>query len=284
MSRKQSFWVVSLFLLALLSSLVVNIPLRQVLHYVEIPAEIKMQGLHGTVTDGLVKVVTYQALSSKAVPKKAISNQAFPNQVLRLTDVGFQFQPLCLLKAAVCYKLHSVSNELSVQIEANLISQSFSISQGEVLLGSDVFNDIPQLLAQPRGQLAVSIDILTLVNFKVTDLVARVNWIGAGIQGEDQLLGNYNALIKTETDKLSIILGDDNSLLSVDGDIGVKWNGQYEVDLKFESRPTLNRSVISVLELATKRSGLNRFTMKKAGNLSPSSVNFLNYFTQAAKL
>ena len=225
---------------------------------VELPAEIKIQGLQGTLSKGMVESLSYKSF--------------------HLADVNFKIQPLCLFMAALCYRLNSEDKELSVDIKVNLLTQNVSIDQSQILLGSDVFKDIPQLLAQPKGQLLIVIDSLTLVDSKITDLAAKVDWLEAGIQGEEQLLGNYSALINKEEDKLSIKLSDKKSLLSVKGGIDVKWDGKYNVDLKFETRPMLNKAVISVLEMMTKKSGLNRFTVKKSDKLSAERIKFLKYF------
>jgi len=258
MSKKQSFWVIAIFFIVLLSSLLINLPARHILQFVEIPAEIKIQGLKGSITNGQVQIFSYKNF--------------------HLKNVGFNIQPLCFLKAGLCYQLQSTDKELLVNAEVNLLSQNISLSQSQILLDSDIFKDIPQLLAQPTGELAIFIETLTYGESKIKDLVAKVDWLGAGIQGEDQLFGNYNAQIVKQTDGLNFKLSDQNSLLSVVGDIDVNWNGQYDVDLKFESRPTLNKSVISVLEMTTKKSGLNRFSLKRSGKVSPAALKYLTLF------
>ena len=258
MSKKQSFWVIAIFLMALLSSLIISLPARHILQFVEIPAEIKIQGLQGSITDGRVQVFSYNNFYLK--------------------NIDFNIQPLCFLKAGLCYQLRSTDKELLVNVEINLLSQNISLSQREILLASDNFKDIPQLLAQPTGELAIFVETLIYGESKIKDLVGKVNWLGAGIQGEDQLFGNYNAQIVKQTDGLNFTLSDQDSLLSVMGDIDVNWNGQYDVDLKLESRPTLNKSVISVLEMTTKKSGLNRFSLKRSGKVSPAVLKYLTLF------
>ncbi len=258
MSKKQSFWVIAIFFIVLFGSLVISLPARHILQFVDIPAEINIQGLQGSITDGRVQTFSYNNF--------------------HLKNVDFNIQPLCFLKAGLCYQFQSTDKELLVNIEVNLLSQNVSFSQSQILLESDIFKDNPQLLAQPTGQLAVFIETLTYGKSKITDLVAKVDWLGAGIQGEDQLFGSYNALMVKETDGLNVKLSDQDSLLSVVGDIDVKWNGQYDVDLKFESRPTLNKSVISVLEMTTKKSGLNRFSLKRSSKVSPAAMKYLTLF------
>ena len=259
MNRKQSIWVIALFFITLLISVVVSIPVRQVFRFVELPADVKLQGLQGTISKGTIESLNYKNF--------------------HLAEVDFKFRPLCLFSAQLCYQLMSDDKELLLDVGINQITQNISISQSTILLDSDVFKDIPQLLAQPKGKILVFIDSLTLVDSKITNLVAKVDWLDAGIQGEDQLLGNYQALINQHEDKLGIKLSDKDSLLTVKGDIGVKWSGQYNVDLEFKTLPMLNKAVISVMQMTTKQSGLNRFTLKRSGNLSAVGLNFLNSFS-----
>ncbi len=258
MSRKQALLTLGLFLSVLLFGLFVNLPARHVLQFVELPAEIKIQGLQGSIKAGRVQLLSYQKF--------------------HLTDVNFEIQPLCLLTASLCYQLQSVDKDLLVNFELNLFSQNIRLTKSKIVLDSEVFKDIPQLLAQPKGLLAIELETLTMADSKISELVAKVDWIGAGLQGEDQLLGNYNALVVKQADGLNIELGDQDSLLSLSGDLDVKWSGLYDVDLKFETRPTLNKPVISVLEMTTKKSGLNRFSLKRSGNVSKTGLKYLALF------
>jgi len=258
MSKKQALLTLGLFLSVLLFGLFVNLPARHVLQFVELPAEIKIQGLQGSITSGRVQALSYQKF--------------------HLTDVDFDVQPLCFLRASLCYQLQSVDKQLLVNFEVNLFSQNLSLTKSQIVLDSDVLKDIPQLLAQPKGQLAIEVENLTFEDSKISELMAKVDWIGAGIQGEDQLLGNYSAQVVQAENGLNITLSDQDSLLSLTGDIEVKWSGLYDVDLKFETRPTLNKSVISVLEMTTKKSGLSLFSLKRSGNVSPAGLKYLALF------
>jgi len=258
MSKKQSFWIIVIFLFSLLVSLTISLPARHVLQFIEVPSDLKIQGLQGSITDGRVQIFNYQEF--------------------QLQNVGFNIQPLCLLKAGLCYQFQSTDKAMLVNVEVNLLSRHISIRQSQILLDSDIFKNNPQLLVQPTGQFALFIESLTYTQSKITNFVAKVDWLGAGIQGEDQLLGNYNALATQEADGLVVKLSDQDSLLSVQGEIDIKWNGHFDVDLKFESRPTLNKSVISVLDMTTRKSGLNSFTLKSTGKVPSSTLRYLTLF------
>ena len=258
MNRKQTYWVVDLFFIVLLIGSLVGIPARHVLRFVELPADIKIKGLNGSITSGNIEAIRYQKFT--------------------LTDVDFSLRPLCLAKISICYEIKSDDNNLLLNIEANLLTQISSISHSQIQLDSSIFKDMPQMLVQPKGELLIAIQSMTFVDAKINELSATLDWPGAGIEGEDQLLGNYHATLLQEEERLSIKLDDKDSLLSARGDIEVKWSGQYSVNLKFESKPELNKSVINVLQMATRQSGLNKYALKTAGNLPSQSMQYLQLF------
>lgn len=247
MKRNQVVWIVVLFVVILLLSLMVNIPARQALRIIKLPPEVQIQGLKGTVSSGDIEVLAYQGYNLK--------------------NVHFDNQPVCLLKASICYRLYSDDHELLVNFEANPLTRRVSITHSKIKLRSQIFENIPKLLVKPRGQFYINIKDLILIEMKLSALTASVQWMDAGIEGEDQIFGNYLANISQHSEQINIRLSDQNSLLSVEGDIDVKWNGRYQLDLKFETSPSLNPSVKSVLELSAKRTGLNRFSIKNSGVL-----------------
>lgn len=257
MSRKQGSWIVAIFTIALLFSLVINIPARQILRVVVLPPEVDIQGIQGTLTRGKVEYVSYQGF--------------------QLTDIDFELRPLCLFKVAICYELSAEANGLNLNIEGNLLSQNISIHESQINLGSEFIDTVPGLLVKPAGQFVLKVEQITLVDFKIDDMLAAIDWVDAGIQGEKQTLGNYNALITRQADNIAIVLSDKDSLLSVTGDINVKLDGRYNMDIQFVSRPQLDRSVISVLEIAARKTGLNQFSLKKTGMLPPQMLNSLKY-------
>ncbi len=264
MSRKQTFWIVVLFLLVLLSGLTVNMPVRQLFRVVEIPAELKLKGLEGSISAGSAKIINVQGFN--------------------LTDVTYNLQPVCLIRAAICYQFHSEDKQLLLNIEVSALTQSVAVTSSQILLDSSIFNNFNQMMFKPLGQFAVHIENITLENNRLSNLIANLDWIGAGIEGEDQILGNYTATIHSAPDKLKIKLDDKDSLLSVMGDIGISWSGQYDIDLQFESRPALNKAVISVLEMMTKRSGLNQFSVKRTGRVPPESQKYIKLFNLNSEL
>jgi len=256
MTRKQVTGIVIIFLLTLVVSLLINLPVRQLLRFVEIPPPLQIQGLSGTITSGKIERLSYQKFT--------------------IAEVIYDFQPACLFKAVVCYQFTADERELRLNLEVNPITRKVSASQSSITLESEILNDFPQLLVKPKGDFAVLVDQLTISENGMSELDASLDWLGAGVQGEEQLLGNYRAVIAMQNDGFNINLSDMDSLLGLKGDIKLEWTGGYNINLKFEAKPTLNQSVISVLSMATARQGLNRFNLNRNGKLDASGQQLLN--------
>jgi len=255
MGRKWALWVIVIFVVTLSSSLIINTPVRQLMQFIKLPDAIQIQGLNGTVTKVQVDALQVQGLTFQ--------------------NISFKLQPGCFLRASICYQIVSDENDLFINIGVSLITQAVSIKQSQITLGSDIFQNNSQILIQPKGDFRLKVNSLVYTNTTVSDLVASVDWLGAGIQGEDQLLGNYQAIIETEAEKIAIKLSDTDSLLSLKGTIDINWDGKYKIDVELEGKPSLNRSVISALEMIAKRSDLNRFVIKKSGVLPPDRMKLL---------
>ncbi|MCP4077395.1 MAG: hypothetical protein GY744_14580, partial [Gammaproteobacteria bacterium] len=60
MSKKQALQTLAIFISVLLFSLFANLPARHVLQFVELPANIKIQRLQGSIMAGRVQALSYQ--------------------------------------------------------------------------------------------------------------------------------------------------------------------------------------------------------------------------------
>ena len=65
----------------------------------------------------------------------------------------------------------------------------------DIRLPDTVFAQIPQMLVKPVGQFDLHIRELSFNDQRLADLNAALDWSDAGIQGEEQILGNYRAEI-----------------------------------------------------------------------------------------
>lgn len=258
MNNRQVVWIGFLFLSTFAVNLVLNTPAIQLLRFIELPAEIGIHGVQGTIMEGRVDKISYESFD--------------------VLDVHFRLQPTCLFKISICYQINSEGGEILLNVERNLLTQRNSITDSLFKLDIEQLENIPRLLVQPKGQFDINIKNFESDDSSFFDLEAIVDWINAGIEGEDQILGNYQAELTTEPGKLNIYISNSDSQLSVAGSIHVKWNGSYTLDLGFESRETLNPSVISILDMMTKKVDLNRYVIKRTGKVSPDIGFILQKF------
>jgi hypothetical protein len=256
MSRKQKIWVSVVFLLVLLVSVVTNMPARQLYRVVQIPPSLKVYGLSGTVAHARVEQLSVQKFS--------------------LSDVRLDWQPLCLLKAAVCYHIYSDDKELQGILQLALMSGEMTLEQGRIVLDSQLLQQFTTLLVKPKGRFDIELETLSMKDRKLLNLNAKINWLNAGIEGEEQLLGNYQALAVMTDEGFNIDLSDKDSLLKLQGEILLQWSGEYSADVKLEARPGLKPSIKSALELFAQRSGLDRYSIRKKARLNASQREWLS--------
>lgn len=260
MTRKQITIASILFLLVFLIGVVINIPVNQLFHLVHLPKQVAIQGLQGSISKGKVDVVEIQG---------------YP-----VFDLKYHLQSSCLLKLAICYQLSSDKDGILLNLDRSLLTQSTSVSDSYIDLPGTVFDNIPNMLVKPAGDIRIEITQLELnSNQTLADLKALVKWNNAGIQGEKQVIGNYAADISNTKEGLSALLSDKNSLLGLKGDVKLSWKGSYVADLVFEHKPGLNPSLLSVLDMSAKKSGLNKFKMSKKGLVSPNIIKQLGKFS-----
>ena len=252
MMAKPALWMTLLFILALLFGLLVNLPAVQLLRFIELPPGLAIKGLTGDITDGRLERLNFEGFE--------------------LTDIDFELQPGCLFNASICYRLRSDDKQLLATIRFNPLSQRVELRQSQILLASELLNNMPGLIVKPSGEFLIYIENLSYAGGRISELEGRVDWMDAGIQGEDQPLGNFRAGIKREADKLAIKLADRDSLLSVSGGIDINWQGRLTTDVRFETQPSLNQSVKTVLELTAKKTGLNRFELKRTAQLTGTNL------------
>ena len=255
MSKKQKIWVMVVFLLVLLVSALANMPARQLYRIAQVPPLLNIYGLSGTVSDARIEQLSYQKLT--------------------LSDVRLVWQPLCLFKAAVCYHIQSPDKELQGDVQLSLLTGEVTLNRGRIVLDSSILQQFATLLVKPRGVFDIEVEKLQIKDNKLLNLLAKINWLNAGVEGEDQLLGNYQALVTTAQDGLQVALSDNDSLLKMQGELRLLWSGEYNTDIKLEARPGLKPSIKSAVELMAQRSGLNRYSIRKKARLNASQQKWL---------
>lgn len=255
MKVSRGAWFSLLFLIVLLIGLVINMPVQQVLNRISLPGTIYLGDVEGSFTLGSIGSIQVQGVEFK--------------------NVDYRFLPSCLVRLSACYRLNADDGSLFVSVEANLLSREIQFTDSRIELDSDVLAQIPQLLIRPKGYFILQAQQLTLYNSRISELELNLDWLDAGIQGEEQVLGAYSARIQRLPEKINIKLEDKQALLKLDGSIDVDWKGAYDISLKLQSQRGLNPSIQNALDLFGQKSGLNQSSIQKKGKLQANQLKYL---------
>ena len=245
--RKKLIWLILLFVLSLALGLLINTPARQILRFVSLPDTLVMQGLQGTLRAGRIQQLGYQGLL--------------------FSDLGYRLQPGCLFKLALCYRIETAADDLDLQLQTSLLRGSVSVLDSRVRFGEEVFSAVPGLLIRPRGDFIIDIEQLSIRQQKLHDLIGRISWNRAGLEGEEQELGNYSALISQVSEGFNLKLDQSTGLLVARGDMQLEWSGNYRVNMTLEGKAGLNDSVNNALGLLASKTGLNQYRIDRKGRI-----------------
>ena len=264
MSAKQITLVTTMFLLAFLCGALLNVPAIQLFHFIQLPPNVAVAGVEGSVSKGRVS---------------RLEVQGYP-----ISGLSFELKPTCFIKLAICYQASSDEEGIYLNLERSLLSASLQIYDSQVDIPNTVFTKIPNLLVKPGGAFSINIAQLEFDGAqKLEALSATVDWNKASIEGEKQVIGNYAAEVSSSSNGLEIKISDRDSLLGIQGSVNVSWKGQYETDLELEHKPGLNPSLISVLDMSAQKSGLNQFRIRKKGVLPANALTRIGRFLPTSK-
>ncbi len=243
------------FVLSLLLFLLVNMPVRQLFRAVELPPDILVEGLEGTLLAGRIQRLGYRGVT--------------------LERLSYRLQPLCLLRLSLCYRLTDGDDDLLLNIAVSPWSGlELGDSRARLPL-SQIHPLVPGLLVKPTGELDLEISHATFDGRRLSALEGTAYWRRAGIEGEDLVLGDFRADAERNEQGLQIRLADmPGALLGVEGELTLG-ERDYRVDLQLEARAGLGESLRSSLELLAQKNGLNRYRIRRQGGL-PRTLPFLS--------
>jgi len=253
---RQRLGLGAFFLLCFCVALMLNMPVSHVLGQIEMPDNIAISGVKGTLFDGNI-------------------NRLVVNRV-QVDDLNYSFRAECLLGLEVCYDL--AADQGQGRVIAGPIDQSIELDGFEInypLENLAAFAD--KMLIRPSGELQVFINHLNMRQQKLSQLDARVIWKQGGIVGEPIELGDYELRITPTSQGYQFALKDLDALLTVDGKGQLKANGQYTANINIQTQPGLNQSIKSALEFVAKKNGLNRYDIRRNGNLPNQVLNHLSF-------
>ncbi len=256
MSKKQIGWIITAFFIALLLSLLVNMPARQLLRVVKLPPRLHIAGLSGSITKARIERLTYRQFS--------------------LRQLQLRWQPGCLFQLAICYRASSSDQRLLANVRLQPITGVVSLQHSRIGLSATLLHDVSTLLIKPRGRFDIVVDQLDAHQGKLKQVAGHIVWHQAGIEGEDQSLGDYQAQFTSAEDGLHITLADQQGLIKLHGELLLSWNGEYRADATLAARPGLKPSIKNALGLMTRKTGLNRYQIHRKGRLNGQQMALLN--------
>jgi hypothetical protein len=235
------------FLLVLILGLVVNMPITQVFRVANVQPTFGFEGLVGNVLYGKMEQIDINGF--------------------QLENIDYNLQPLCLLKLSLCYRVNT-NPGVELNVERNLFSPDIVVRDSQISLAESFFDRIPNLLIKPKGYITAEIQSIILSGNMLQDVNADIVWHEAGIQGEEQVLGDIKAKLTRVEQGINLEFTDSVGLLRPQGEIEVNQTGRYQVDLTILTDPGLKDGISNALELVARKTNLNEFSLKRQGQLT----------------
>ncbi len=235
-----------IFLLALIISLLLNMPLGHILARVKIPDQIRLANFQATLLEGQIDILEVNRLQA--------------------TNLKYKIEWRCLLELRLCY--HIDFDQGQGLVGASAFKRNLTISNTSISYPiEDLVVLFPQLFVKPSGNLKISIDKLILKQQKLVLKSGEVTWAHAGVVGDSVDLGEYRLTANLANQSYQFNLSDNDALLKVDGNGRINLNGQYSANINIESQPGLQQSVKSALEFVARKKGLNQYVVQRTGKL-----------------
>ncbi|UCH40814.1 MAG: type II secretion system protein N [Gammaproteobacteria bacterium] len=239
------------FLLCLVITLLLNLPIRHVLPYVKLPNTLQLVGIDGTVIRGKAREVNVNR---------------FP-----LRDIDYRYMPSCIPLLKVCYRISYAQG--TVQAAYDLLNGDTEVSEVKIEYpASEIAQYLKAVPVRPDGRLELLIDELGIIDGKPTALNGKLIWRDVGIDDEGIKLniGDYQIDFTGNGQKYDFKLKDLDASLDVDGKGEIKAGGQYSLEVKIESEASMEPQVKSVLELVAKKTSYNKYRVEQNGRLPPN--------------
>ena len=239
------------FVLCLVIALLFNLPIQQVLPYVNIPKTVRLVGVDGTVIGGRAQ---------------EISINQFP-----LRDIDYRYMPACIPMLKICYRI--VYEQGMIQVAYDLLNGDTEVTGARIEYPvAELVKHVPNKFVQPAGRIELIIDDMALVNGKPTALNGKLIWRDLGLDddGIKMNVGDYQLDFTGNQQQYDFRVSDIAASLDVDGKGEVRAGGIYSVDIKIESDTGIDPHVKSVLDLIAANTGYNKYRIEQNGRLPPN--------------
>jgi general secretion pathway protein N len=247
-------WKFSLFfLLCLVVALLINLPIQQVLPYVNLPPTVQLDGIDGNLLKGKAEEVKINE---------------FP-----IRGIQYRYMPSCIPLLKVCYQIDYDQGQ--VQVAYDVLNGDTEISR------TSVEYPVARLLALlptpalviPTGRLQLEIDDLSMQQNTLVAVNGHLIWRDLGLDDDGIKIdiGDYQVDFSGDASAYNFTFSDLNAALDVSGDGSVSSAGSYQVDVKISAESGIDPQVKSILNLIAVRSSVNKYRIEQKGRL-PASI------------
>lgn len=245
-----------IFLLSLIVSLLLNMPLGHILAKVKLPDHIRLANVQATLLEGQIDILEVNRLQA--------------------TNLKYEIDGSCLLKLRLCYRIDF--DQGRGLVSASALDQNLTISDTSISYPMEELAALsPQLLIKPSGNLKIFIGMLKVKQRKLALKSGEITWAHAGVVGDSVDLGEYRLTAKLANQSYQFNLSDNEALLNVDGNGRINSNGQFSANINIASQPGLQQSVKTALEFVTRKKGLNQYTVQQTGQLPKQILSQLSF-------
>ena len=246
----MKLWKLTLFfLLCLVIFLLLNLPIKQVLPYVELPRTIKLAGIDGNLLKGRAAEIVVND---------------FP-----IRGVQYRYMPSCIPQLKVCYQ---------VDYDAGKVQLAYDVLNGDTeVSNSRVEYPVTALLAQfpsnlpvrPSGSLQLEIGEMSMLGDQLVAVNGKLVWRDLGINDDGIRLsiGDYQVAFTGDATRYDFEFNDLQADLKLNGDGSIDAQGSYQVDLRIEGQKGIEPQVRSVLNLVAKRTSVDKYRVEQQGRL-----------------
>ena len=237
------------FLVCLTIALLFNLPLQQVLPHVQLPPQVQLAGVDGSVLKGSAQEIRIDG---------------FPVRGLK-----YRYMPSCIPKLKVCYHLDYEQGE--VQLAYDVLNGDTEVSRSDI---EYPVNELMKLapvppLVKPTGRLQLQVEDLSLQQDRLMSVTGKLIWRDLGLDdsGIKIDIGDYVIDFNGDPERYIFTISDLDAALQVQGEGSAYASGAFEVDIRIDARQGIDPQVRTVLNAVASRSGGNQYRVQQKGRL-----------------
>ena len=251
-------WRLTLFfLLCLTLALLFNLPVQQVLPHVQLPSNVQLAGVDGSVLKGSANEIRVDG---------------FPVRSLR-----YRYMPSCIPKLKLCYHLAYEQGE--VQLAYDVLNGDTEVSRSDIEYPvTELLKLMPApALVKPSGRLQLLIDDLSLEQDRLLAVNGKLIWRDLGLDdnGIKIDIGDYQVDFSGDPERYDFTISDLDAALQVDGKGSALATGFFQLDIDIDAKQGIDPQVRSVLNLIAKRSGGSQYRIQQQGLMPPQLASQL---------